>query len=52
MEAPPAIAAIVPKIIKTLSTPSEYLNKESNETGFILGLYTFSDVRRGLFKSF
>lgn len=38
MEAPPAIAAIVPKTIKALSTPSEYLNKESNETGFILGL--------------
>jgi hypothetical protein len=37
IDAPPAIDAKLPKAINALSTPSEYLKSESNDTGFIFG---------------
>lgn len=35
MDAPPAIAARLPTKMRTLSSESEYLNKEKKETGRI-----------------
>jgi hypothetical protein len=52
IDAPPAIDAKLPRAISALSTPSEYLKSESNETGFIFGLLVISRARSGFFKSF